>query len=246
MCPDGSRTAYVDLDSEYTENFHRLMASDIDGLFSCSDQWTLYAMKDRAMAIGGWHDLNIDEDLEFITRYGVQATAPAIIGFNHRVPDINRELRYTGNTFSYRLRMLRNKIDMIRGHGMKLSKISTVPRQWKFSLYPLYPVAALKGIYRNGGSLENWGYLESMMLRTLIDPEGLGVPKSWILFPYYSRGVCPDDRVRSVWGKCYKIACREMYWWANSPSVIYVKDLSALDNLPKISYLLGSECFEKL
>jgi glycosyltransferase involved in cell wall biosynthesis len=70
-CPENSLTAYVDLDTIYNQNFHKLLKEEIDGTFIISEPYSFIGKKGK---IGHWADLNYGEDIEFLSRLDIRIT----------------------------------------------------------------------------------------------------------------------------------------------------------------------------
>jgi hypothetical protein len=117
-CPENSLTAYVDLDTIYNQNFHKLLKEEIDGTFIISEPYSFIGKKEK---VGHWADLNYGEDIEFLSRQDIRITLPVLIGkdFKPELGIIEREKRrYYDNSLKFAMRMARNVIDLYRAYSI--------------------------------------------------------------------------------------------------------------------------------
>ena len=238
-CPKGSRTAYVDFDVIYNDNFHKLMFSDVNKLFAGTDQKTFYVKREDALRCNGWCNLNTGEIENFIIRNGAKATVPAIIGFNLVMDD--REKRYAQG-LHYKIRELNNEIDWIRGEAFKL----TPPYTAKALICHI--IARAKGVYKNSNAYNNCVLVDNIVLNTFTDPLVFGISDFWTMFLYL---FVPDkrqadDTVREIWGNALKFMSASTL----SPEekvFVYVKNRRALRHIKNLtlSYRIANRQFIK-
>jgi glycosyltransferase involved in cell wall biosynthesis len=235
-CPEGSRTAYIDFDVVYNQNFHKLMLINEDKLLTCTDQYTFYIKRENALKSGGWRNLNTGEVEDFLLRTGINATVPVIIGINQKITSKNREKRY--DTVNFQIRNLKNIADWIRGAGLNFSDIKENMNISKSEAIMSYLIAILKGRYKYDEKFTNFALLAIKRLSTLTDPKVFGVSDTYILFHYYPpKGTNlvqdVDDKVKQVWKEGYKFKIWNSL--LKDYMLIYVKNKKAIDILPKLS-----------
>jgi len=226
---NASRTAYVDLDAIYNENFHILLTSEVNRLFVSTGQWSYFGKKEECLERGGWRDLNEGENDEFILRVGVEKVAPVIIGINQRFKHSDREKRYAKGIELWK-REFSLKVDEIRGYGLGFDEL---PR----SSLLHYLVARAKGIYAYQSGVNNPDLLMELMYKKMIDPAELGIADKWIALESYEpqsrRMRSGDDFVREMWGQAFKyivtknpVRVRRL----NRMGVLYVKSKEGAEN----------------
>jgi glycosyltransferase involved in cell wall biosynthesis len=239
--PDGSMTAYVDLDAEYNEIFHVLLEQENDRVVTCAGQWTYYLRKDEALRSGGWIDLNTSEDIEFFLRNGIGAAVPAVVGRNQA--SHTRERRYAkGRTRAY-VRMLAKTVDRIRGDGMFVSevtprRIGLESRRLKESsasarlfCKALYLTARVRGMKkRYDRALPNRETLLKEVIGRLVDPADFGIGDEYSVLPLSlpAGWVPPDSAVKRSWNHGYIYECPGGNRLGFRP-VVYAKSAEALD-----------------
>jgi glycosyltransferase involved in cell wall biosynthesis len=180
-CPDNSVTAYVDLDVIYNKNLERAMELNIDRLSVVGFQGTFIAYKETVVGKGGWKDLNAAEDSELVTRVGIEAFFPLVIGFNSRVVGL-RESRYTSSKVSKLKRIWRVQTDHFRaGNNLDEVRLRRIP------IYlPFYLSALLKGRYMNQKGIGNRLYSIYLFITNIKDPTDYGFDKNDV---FYSLGI---------------------------------------------------------
>jgi len=130
-CPEGSYTAYFDLDDEYNVYFHK----SIDWGMATGSPRPLpgHYVREYVLSRGGWRDLNYAEDVELLAKAGFDYYLPVIIKAQIRkmVPKNLAEYdlrRYARDLISSSRRILRYEIGLIRGNGYTLSEYLQSPR----------------------------------------------------------------------------------------------------------------------
>lgn len=112
-CPEGSITAYFDLDNYYNENFHKLLhyAKSTNKIIRAHA--FMGGNREYILRKGGWRtDLNAGEDIEFIARIGFDYYVPVITSYdlyykyyrkNGRETRYAKILNYTGESLEIML-----------------------------------------------------------------------------------------------------------------------------------------------
>ncbi len=202
-CPDNSVTAHVDLDAIYNKNLEKLMLLDKDKLLVTLAQGTFVAKKETILNSGGWRDLYTGEDLEMVTRVGIEEYLPLLIGVNAKVKGF-RENRYATSRLRRVMRTFNVTVDYLRA-SFNLSDL----REWKGSTLkylPFYVVALAKGRLMNDRRLSNAMYEFYLRVTHLRDPIEYGFSGDDVLFHYPSwaakivegkTGIKVDEEVRS-------------------------------------------------
>ncbi|MGC9122437.1 MAG: glycosyltransferase family A protein, partial [Thermogladius sp.] len=74
-CPEGSITAYFDLDTVYDKSFHKVIevAEAHQPVYANA---TLAGKREYILSRGGWRDLKSGEDFEFWVRVGFSVAVP--------------------------------------------------------------------------------------------------------------------------------------------------------------------------
>ncbi|MCI2413928.1 MAG: glycosyltransferase family 2 protein [Candidatus Aramenus sp.] len=202
-CPDNSVTAYVDLDAIYNRNLEKLISLDKDKVSVTLAQGTFVARKETILNSGGWKDLYTGEDLEMVTRVGIEEYLPLLIGENAKVKGF-RENRYATSSLRRLMRTFNVTVDYLRA-SYNLSDL----RKWKGSTLkylPFYVVALAKGRLMNDRRLSNAMYEFYLRVTHLRNPQEYGFSGEDVLFHYPSwmvkivegkTGIKVDEEVRS-------------------------------------------------
>ncbi len=184
-CPDGSLTAYVDLDVIYNGNLAKLISLEREKLQASLSQGTFVARKETIQRYGGWRNLYTGEDLELVTRVGIEEYFPLQIGVNARVKGY-RENRYSKSTIRRALRAFNVTVDYLRA-SYNLSDIKEWRGWWKaFKYLPFYLVALAKGRLMNNRELSNAMYEFYLRVTHLRDPVDYGFSGEDVMFYYPS------------------------------------------------------------
>ena len=227
-CPEKSRTAYIDLDVLYNDNFHKLMKSDIDRLWVGTDQQTFFVRREEALKNDSWLNLNTGEIENFLIRNRIKVAVPAIIGFND--PHDKRESRYE-NGIRLAIRKFNNEVDWIRGESFVMSRPYTLS-----SLMHNF-VASLKGKYTYAAGVNNCIIADHEKLHALTDPAYFDIPNYQTMFFCATTNIkerIADRKVEKVWGTAYKfIALGKQL--KNERVLIYVKDRNAMKNTNRMA-----------
>lgn len=171
-CPEGSFTAYVDLDATYNKNLEKAIELEIDKASMGTFQPTFIAKRETILNKGGWKDLMMGEDVELIARVGINAGIPITIGNNAPYYG-NREQRYSKSKLKQIVRRGKALIDGYRSafdFKFKLNK-------YLILTLTLYTLAVLKGKIRYSKELGNIPYTIYLFLNNLKDPHELGFRK---------------------------------------------------------------------
>jgi len=177
-CPEGSYTAYFDLDDEYNEYFHR----SIDWGVATGSSRPLYYLYNREYLLsrGGWGDLNFAEDFELWARAGFDYYLPVIYRARMRgtgarsLADYELK-RYARGTWGSFMRTVRHQVDLVRGLGYSLGEYLREPAfRRRPYLRPaaalMYGVAYIKGIKRYDKRFNNHDLFYYVSLQKLVDP----------------------------------------------------------------------------
>ncbi|MFP3320050.1 MAG: glycosyltransferase family A protein [Acidilobus sp.] len=172
-CPEGSYTAYFDLDNEYNVYFHK----SIDwGMATGSPRPLLYLYsREYLLSRGGWRDLNYAEDNELWARVGFDYYLPIVFGRPIKTVGtglLGREAsRYFHGITGFAKRTLRTSLDLIRGLGLKpIDLVKLFDKSRLPLLLPAYIIAALQGVYRYDKFLNNSELNLYNSLKKLKDP----------------------------------------------------------------------------
>ena len=175
-CPEGSYSAYFDLDDEYNQYFHRSlewgMAQGIPN--------PLYylTLREYAIARGGWRDLNYAEDVEFFARVGFRYHFPVL--FRQRISEPSGRHAKTATLFDRRYavskvaairRSFRSAVDLVRGTGFTFAELmGSVRPALRLAAALAFAAAAIEGIYRYDERLNNYDLMFRYMIGGLVDP----------------------------------------------------------------------------
>lgn len=181
QCPEGSFTAYVDLDATYNGNLERVITLETDrtaydsiGIF----QMTFVAKRETILNRGGWRDLMYGEDIEMMARVGIDNGIPVVLGSNAPYHG-NRERRYEKNPLDQLVRMTKVLIDKHISSGLRreLNRY--------FSTYSQFHGFSSAEDGRLDGKLSNPEYVTYLYLRRLTDPQELGFRRGdvFLAFP---------------------------------------------------------------
>ncbi|MHB8396848.1 MAG: glycosyltransferase [Thermoplasmataceae archaeon] len=249
-CPDGSFTAYFDLDATYNQNFHLLLETGIDRMLAWQyfSQTTYYARKESALQSGGFSDLLSSDALEFVARTGISTTMPVCIGRNQELQTgsiFGRDRRYMSGVKGI-VRALRARTDQVRGEGRSLDYFLQ-GRRWIY--LPVYFAARMVGIPRHAAELDNCDLFAAEALKAMANPAEVGIGNDWVMFPVPDPFIVSmdlDSVFRKSWGFYRKFSPRsDIFTWSN-PSwngrsmSIYAPSLGSVKNC------LGRSLFYKL
>lgn len=126
----------IDFDEVFEREF-KLVVDKLKQLCTRGTLWSPYGFSTRDTSvemIGGWRNLNLGEDWEFVARAiarGVSAKQICIPPFSLTEKVKLREMRYAKG-FSYRKRKIRNIIDAIRGCNLDFNFLKTPSLLEKF------------------------------------------------------------------------------------------------------------------
>jgi len=232
-CPEGSYTAYFDLDDERNVYFHR----SIDwGMATGSPRplGHLYS-REYLLSRGGWRDLNYAEDNELWARAGFDYYLPIVFGRPIKIvrTGLSREAsRYFQGITGFVKRTLRTSLDLIRGLGLKpIDLVKLFDKSRLALLLPAYIIASLQGVYRYDKFLNNYELNLYNSLKKLKDPvKEIKADEQYVVFAIpckltYHIGVSwIDRRLRAIGLRPYK--CRHMNW---GESIVGVKSLNAVE-----------------
>ena len=170
-CPDNSLTVFFDLDSNYNENFHKILRTEINGI----DVGTLIIRKEDIIRKGNWRDLNAGEDYELKVRVGFKYKLPVIVSLDQKVKGV-REARYVKNRTALLFRLLKKYIDSTRALNYSLKDLLTLYKgKYKLLSVLLYPIPLLLGKYSYEKGVNNWVLYSYRATYSLTNPKDLGL-----------------------------------------------------------------------
>jgi len=232
-CPEGSYTAYFDLDDEYNVHWHR----SIDWGMATGSPRPLpgYYLREYLLSRGGWRDLNYAEDNELWARVGFDYYLPIVAGRPIKIvgTGLGREAsRYFQGITGFAKRILRISLDLIRGFGLKpIDLVKLYDRSRLALLFPAYIIAALQGVYRYDKFLNNLELNFYNALKKLKDPvKEIKADEQYVVFAIpcklaYHIGVSwIDRRLRAIGLRPYK--CRQM---DREEFIVGVRSLNAVE-----------------
>jgi glycosyltransferase involved in cell wall biosynthesis len=232
-CPEGSYTAYFDLDNEYNVYWHR----SIDWGMATGSPRPLpgYYLREYILSRGGWRDLNYAEDNELWARVGFDYYLPIVAGRPIKIvgTGLGREAsRYFQGITGFVKRTLRTSLDLIRGLGLKpIDLVKLFDKSRLPLLLPAYIIAALQGIYRYDKFLNNFELNLYNLLKKAKDPvKEIKANEQYVVFAIpckwtYHIGVSwIDRRLRTIGLRPYK--CRQMN---GEESIVGVRSLNAVE-----------------
>jgi len=194
-CPEGSYTAYFDLDDEYNVYFHK----SIDWGMATGSPRPLPHLYSREYLLsrGGWRDINYGEDAEIWARVEFDNSLPIVLAARIRKMEFRSFAEYELRRYARGLRSsfrrrLRYEVDIIRGYGYTLSEYLQEPAfkrrpYLKPAALLVYGIARLKGVYRYDGRLNNRDLVIYKVLQRIRDPvKELGADESYaaVIIPY--------------------------------------------------------------
>ena len=172
-CPDNSITAYFDLDTRYNENFHKVLKSGLKELLVFGPILTYVQTKEEILRFGNWSDLNLGEDIEFLSRQKISLTFPLIIGQNEEVEVknlfIEREKRYSK---FWKIRIMKNIIDLYRALNINYKDLVSIypyTKRYVILLIVLDLISRSLGKYKNANE-NNLLHFYRKALNTIDDP----------------------------------------------------------------------------
>lgn len=233
-CPEGSTTAYFDLDTVYNEAFHRVVEYGASTDLRVLTAGTFVAKRESVIRRGGWRNLNYGEDVEMVSRVGFDVAVPVITGCNERLPAHlpTRERRYGGLG-----RIVKASIDLLRGNATSLERL-LVNRSKRCALF--YIPARLMGFYRNRRP-DNPTWIELASLAKLIRPRDAGIRERYLWFTAtlallrrLDRG---EEAVDALISQLVDKPVLKLYLRSREIRVIYFKDFEWMDK----SYLVLAE-----
>ncbi|QGR19746.1 glycosyltransferase [Stygiolobus azoricus] len=182
-CPEGSITAYFDLDNYYNENFHKLLDFTKSTNKVIHGNWFMGGNREHILRKGGWRtDLNFGEDVEFVARIGFDYYVPVIIHYDlypKYCRNKQREARYAKNIRLY-WRRFRNYIDDLTGKAYNFKE--TIIRWSVYHRTFTIPIGMLgfllsktKKSKRFCNKYANPVYIEILALEKMIDNKELGI-----------------------------------------------------------------------
>ena len=188
-CPEGSYTAYFDLDDEYNAYFHK----SIDWGMATGSPRPLpgHYVREYILSREGWRDLNYAEDVELLAKADFDYYLPVIIKAQIRKMALKNLAeydlrRYARDLISSSRRILRYEIGLIRGNGYTLREYLQEPAfkrrpYLKPAALLVYGIARLKGVYRYDRRLNNHDLVIYNMLQRMRDPvKELGADESYM------------------------------------------------------------------
>ena len=246
-CPEGSKTAYFDLDTRYNESFHKIIE------WSPNDKrvltyGTFVTRKDIIVNKGGWRDLNYAEDEELFARIGFDYFIPVITGTNLYV-GLKREKRYVKNKIGYYYRSFKNHVDIIRGRGFNFSETRLTfdyPFHLKLGVYLAFFVAKLKGIYRYDKKIPNNLKTLLMRLEKIVNNLELGISDDYFGFLLPIDIIKGKNEIISLVEKKLneKIGSYKKYLCHQVGSIVYVKNKKVLENIINMTPSSNFTCEE--
>jgi hypothetical protein len=227
-CPEGSITAYFDLDTVYNNSFHKVIevAEATQPVYA---NGTLAGKREHILSRGGWRDLMNGEDLEFCVRVGFSVAIPVMVGLNAETAliDYRREKRYTKSVVSYVGRVVRNNIDYYRALGLNPAELLVFKRKRDALVFPFYtPYVLIREPLRYIKSVNNNVAFEVSVVSKMVNPREYGIDDSLFLVGVSQetlerlRG--PDEVdvvVKGKVGRVIKITRERAHY-----RVVYIKD----------------------
>ncbi|MGC9012744.1 hypothetical protein, partial [Thermogladius sp.] len=179
-CPEGSITAYFDLDTVYNNSFHKVVevTEAHQPVYAIN---TLAGKREHILSRGGWRDLMCGEDKEFWVRVGFSVAIPVMVGLNAEpaLIDYAREKRYAKNVVSYVSRVVRSDIDYYRALGLNPAELLVYKRKRYTLIFPFYtPYVLIKGSYRYIKTVSNNVALEVSVVSKMVNPREHGIDDS--------------------------------------------------------------------
>ncbi|NON61552.1 glycosyltransferase family 2 protein [Acidianus sp. RZ1] len=182
-CPEGSFTAYVDLDVTYNKNLEKAITLEIDkASFGTRMQFTITSFRDTIIKYGGWKDLLIGEDVELLTRLGIKIYVPILLGINRPFNGI-REDKY-GISFISKAR--RKFIALIDGYRAAWNFEAKAEKSLPIKALA-FLIATAKGRIVNCKKICNSLCTDYLFLSNLNDPADLGFEKNDVVFFLFSK-----------------------------------------------------------
>ncbi|MEL9941102.1 MAG: glycosyltransferase family A protein [Desulfurococcus sp.] len=176
-CPEGSITAYFDLDTIYSTAFHRIIgyAENIDPVYAYG---TLVGRREYILSRGGWKDFMVGEDIDLFVRVGFKVSFPIPLGLNAPagLKLHAREKRYARGFLEHVKRVVKGYLDYYYSNGY------TPPQLFIFKVRSgilLSPMSTLlyfiKGSNRYFKNFSNRAGFEIMLLFKMRNPREIGI-----------------------------------------------------------------------
>lgn len=231
-CPEGSKTAYFDLDTIYSVAFHRIIeyAENINPIYA---HYTLVGKREHILSKGGWKDLMMGEDLDFWVRVGFKVAFPIPTGLNAAVElqFPTREKRYTKGLLEYVKRVIKGHLDFYYSNGYIPPQFIIFKIKRGILLSPMLThFYFIKGSNRYFNNFSNQAVFEIMVLSKMRDPREIGIDDTLFCIGVSSEaikilgGVREIDRiVSSRVGKAYRISRK-----VSSPKIAYFKSANVI------------------
>ena len=231
-CPEGSMTAYFDLDTVYSAAFHRIIeyAENIDPVYAYG---TLVGKREYILSRGGWKDLMVGEDLDLFVRVGFKASFPIPLGLNapaglrlHA-----REKRYAKGFLEYVKRVVKGHLDYYYSHGYIPPQLFIFKVKRGMLLSPMYTLLYfIKGSNRYFKNFTNRAGFEIMLLSKMRNPHEIGVDDALLYIGVSTETVKMLGGVREVdnivlnrVGKAYRALLK-----SSTLKIIYFKSVNAV------------------
>lgn len=186
-CPNNSLTAYIHLDVIYNNMLIKIMETELSKvIISNIFQWSYVAKKEEIINKGNWRDLQAAEEMDLISRVGIDYSIPIVIGYNASWKMKDSERRYSNGFFNYVKRKYRIYLDHIRGNGISKNYLKLKIKndnENKEMLYKLispvfwnilFKISDLYGKYHNH-VIPNDLYVYLNIYKKIIDPKDVGL-----------------------------------------------------------------------
>ncbi|MEM0126311.1 MAG: glycosyltransferase family A protein [Ignisphaera sp.] len=231
-CPEGSMTAYFDLDTIYLAAFHRIIeyAENIDPVYAYG---TLVGRREYILSRGGWKDLMVGEDIDFFVRVGFKVSFPIPLGLNAPagLKLHAREKRYAKGLLEYVKRIVKGHLDYYYSRGYTPPQLFIFRIKRGILLSPMFTLLYfIKGSNRYFKNFSNEAGFEIMLLSKMRNPREIGIDDALFHVGVSTETVKMlggvreiDDIVLNRVGKAYRVSLK-----LSMLKIVYFKSVNVI------------------